>query len=147
MPLDGTARMLQDKIYTDLDTYNGGGCCCGYLGEVNGFLANPNQDIWTRHLSLRAILGLFIRAVGNRHRRAGGGSGFYARVVERAQANNSPPDVVKATREAIAHYSTSETLEERFQDFTIANYTKLMNLSALSSPMSTATGMKTTETG
>lgn len=131
--LEGTARLFQDKFYNDLDAWNSAGCCCGYVGEVNGYLANPNRDIW--NLTYPSVLwwNYLSEQLGTLSAEPNAGADFIVKFFERAQANNSPADIVKALREAIAHY-TSKSMESLFQDFTIANYTKQMDLSLLSSP-------------
>ncbi|MBN1304196.1 MAG: VWA domain-containing protein, partial [Anaerolineales bacterium] len=132
-PLEGTARMFQDKFYNDLDAWNGAGCCCGYVGEINGYLANPNRTIWD--LSYPSVLWwtYLTEQLGTLNAEPNAGADFVVELWERAEANNSPVDVVKAVREAIAAYTT-KSMESMFQDFTITNYTKQLDLSLLSSP-------------
>ncbi len=132
-PLEGTARMFQDKFYNDLDAWNGAGCCCGYVGEINGYLANPNRTIWD--LSYPSVLWwtYLTEQLGTLNAEPNAGADFVVELWERAEANNSPVDVVKAVREAIAAF-TSRSMESMFQDFTITNYTKQLDLSLLPSP-------------
>jgi len=132
-PLEGTARMMQDKVYNDLDAWNGAGCCCGYVGEVNGILSSPNQDLWNLTYPSAPWWTYLSERLGTTTAEPNAGADFVQRLWVRAQANNNPPDVVKAVREAIAHF-TSTSMETLFQDFTIANYTKRMDLSLLSAP-------------
>lgn len=132
-PLEGTARMLQDKIYTDLDAWNAAGCGGGYVGETNGFLANPNRDIWNLTYPSALWWTYLSEQLGTSSAEPIAGADFLESLWARAQVNNDPPDVVKAVREAIAQF-TSDSMESLFQDFTIANYTKQMDLSLLPNP-------------
>ena len=43
VPVEGTARMMQDKIYTDLD---GDAGCITYRGQVTNYMDNPNRTLW-----------------------------------------------------------------------------------------------------
>jgi Mg-chelatase subunit ChlD len=128
--VEGTARMMQDKIFSDLDSNSPGGCIT-YNGEVTGFLGNPNQDIWQASYGAALFWTYLAEQLGTTTGEPQLGADFVRTFWERAQANNSSPDTVNAVREAIDAFNTSETLENIFQDFTIANYTKGLNLNAI----------------
>ncbi len=132
-PAEGTARMMQDKIYNDLDAWNGAGCCCGYVGEVNGILSSPNNVLWDLTYPSALWWTYLAEQLGTTTAEPHAGADFIQQLWVRIEANNNPPDLVKAVREAIAHF-TSTSLEALFQDFTVANYTKRMDLSLLSQP-------------
>ena len=131
MPVEGTARYMQDKVYSDLDANAGS---ITYLGQVNSFLGSPNQTIWNASYSSALFWNYLGEQLGTNHTEPAYGSDFVRTFWERAQADNASPNVVQAIREAIAHYNPSETLEAIFQDFTITNYTKRMDLSSLPNP-------------
>ena len=48
---EGQARALQDKIYIDLDLDPEASCIATYRGQVNSFLASPNQNLWNASYS------------------------------------------------------------------------------------------------
>ncbi len=128
MPVEGTARYMQDKIFTDLD---GNAGCITYLNQVNALLGAPNQDIWASSYTSALFWNYLGEQLGSLGAEPNVGADFVRTFWERAQADNDSPDTVKAVREAIAAYTGARTLESLFQDFTIANYTKGMNLAAL----------------
>ncbi len=135
MPLEGTARMMQDKVFSDLDSWDAAGCCCGYVGENTGYLANPNRTIWDLTYPTSLWWTYLSEQLGSTSAtEPSGGSDFVVKLWQRAQANNDPPDVEKAVREAIALFTSSRSLENLFQDFTIANYTKQLDLSSAPTP-------------
>lgn len=128
MPVEGTARMMQDKLYTDLD---GNAGCITYRGQVNAFLGTPNQTIWNASYSSALFWSYLAEQLGTTVGEPGIGADFIERFWENARNNNASPDVPANMRRTINDFDVSETLENIFQDFTIANVAKDLDVSAL----------------
>jgi Mg-chelatase subunit ChlD len=128
MPVEGTARMMQDKIYNDLDANAG---CITYNGTVNSFLGNPNQTIWNTSYASALFWNYLSEQLGNLNSEPDRGVDFVRRFWELAEDNNDNPDTVANLRRTIKEFDTAVTLESMFHDFTITNYAKDLDVSAL----------------
>ncbi len=128
VPVEGTARLMQDKIYLDLD---GNAGCITYLGEVNNYLANPNRTLWDIAYTTALFWNYLMEQLGTVTTEPQVGVDFIRRFWVNAQANNSSPDTVATLRQTIRDFDLNATLEGLFHDFTIANYTKQMDVSGL----------------
>jgi hypothetical protein len=128
VPVEGTARLMQDKIYTDLD---GGAGCITYPGEANNYLGNPNQTMWNISYTSALFWNYMMEQLGTLNTEPNIGVDFIRRFWENAQANNATPDTVGTIRQTITQFAPGRTLEDVFHDFSIANYAKNLNTSAL----------------
>ncbi len=127
-PVEGTARLMQDKIYLDLD---GNAGCITYLGEVNNYLANPNRTLWDIAYTTALFWNYLMEQLGTVTTEPQVGVDFIRKFWVNAQANNNSPDTVATLRQTIRDFDLNATLEGLFHDFTIANYTKQMDVSGL----------------
>lgn len=135
---ESTARVVEDKTFADLD----GGTCTLFFGEVNDYLANPNQylfgtDNWYKGgffwvyacEQLGSVTGepaLGIDAVGELWERiqAAGGSASSDGVVEFRQ-----------TLAALtAGRNTAKSFDDFFRDFGILSYVHDLDATALQNP-------------
>ena len=128
VPVEGTARMMQDKIYNDLDANAG---CITYGGEANNYLGNPNQTMWNISYTSALFWNYLTEQLGTTSAEPNIGVDFIRRFWQNAQANNASPDTVGTIRQSISQVAPGRTLEDLFHDFTIANYAKNLNASAL----------------
>jgi von Willebrand factor type A domain len=130
VPVEGTARMMQDKLYTDLDANAG---CITYLGETANWLGNPNQDLWASSYTSALFWNYLTEQLGLTATEPQRGTDFIVRFWQNAQTatNNGTIDLVGTLRTTISQFNVSDTLENLYQDFSIANYTKLLDVSAL----------------
>ncbi|NOX63037.1 MAG: VWA domain-containing protein [Chloroflexi bacterium] len=128
MPVEGTARMMQDKIYSDLDANAG---CITYRGQVNSYLGSPNQTIWNASYSSALFWNYATEQLGTTSGEPNIGVDFVERFWENARNNNSSPDTPANWRRTIRDFDVNETLENLFHDFTIANVAKDLDVSAL----------------
>lgn len=128
MPVEGTARMMQDKIYSDLDANAG---CITYRDTVNSLLGSPNQSIWNASYKSALFWNYMAEQYGAPAVEPSPGINFVRRFWENAQANNASPDLVATIRETLHDFDTTATLENVFHDFTITNYTKDLDVSGL----------------
>lgn len=128
MPVEGTARMMQDKIYNDLDANAG---CITYRGEVNGYLGNPNQTLWNASYASALFWNYLAEQFGDVTDEPQRGVDVIEQFWSNAEASNSSPDTVAAIRKTIKDYDTDATLEKVWHDFTIANYAKDLDVSGL----------------
>ncbi|MDF1554657.1 MAG: VWA domain-containing protein [Deferrisomatales bacterium] len=123
---EGTARMMQDQVYTDLDQDAG---CITYLDEINDYLAAPNTSMTAASYKFALGWKYFSEQLGTTLAEPERGTDF----VERFWANTDPtsPDSVQVLRDTIHDYDPTLSLETLFQDFTAANYTHDLDVSAL----------------
>ncbi|GAB4284870.1 MAG: hypothetical protein Kow0092_39160 [Deferrisomatales bacterium] len=123
---EGTARMMQDQIFTDLDQDAG---CITFLDEINDYLANPNLSMTSASYKFALGWKYFAEQLGTTPGEPGRGSDF----IETFWANTDPtsPDSLQVLRDTIHDFDPGLSLEEIFQDFTIANYTKELDLTGV----------------
>ena len=122
---EGSARMMQDALWDDLDTNAG---CITFLAEINQYLANPNNSL-TNASYKAALWWQYARyQLGTTAGEPQRGVNF----IETFWSNTDPtsPNSLQVLRDTIADF-TSRPLEDVFQDFTIANYTKDLNVSTV----------------
>jgi hypothetical protein len=119
--------MMQDKIYTDLDQDLG--CNNSYIGEVNTYLGTLESlpDASYRALLFWNYLTEQLGTITTEPERG-------VDVIEAFWDNTDPasPDSMQVLRDTIREYNASLTLEDVFHDFTITNYTKNQDLTAIS---------------
>lgn len=127
-PVEGTARYMQDKVYSDLDADAG---CITYLGQVNSYLGNPNQTMWNLSYTTALFWNYLGEQFGSLMAEPNRGADFVRRFWERAGARASSPDFVGTLRNTISDFDLGRTLEHAFHDFAIANYTKNLDVSLL----------------
>jgi Mg-chelatase subunit ChlD len=126
---EGTARMMQDQVYTDLD--GDPSTFASFNGEASNYLDDPNRDFWT--------LG-YTTALGWKHaaERYGAirtepemGADFIRELWENVDARDTEVDLPGAFEETIQDFQPDATLREWFRDFTIVNATKQFDVTAL----------------
>ena len=128
VPVEGTARLMQDKIYNDLD---GNAGCITYDGEVDGFLGNPNQTIWNISYASALFWNYLTEQLGRRP------PSHSAAQISSASSGRTPriTTILSTPSTPFARRSANSTrmrrLKELFHDFTIANYAKDLDVSGL----------------
>jgi Mg-chelatase subunit ChlD len=127
-PVEGTARVMQDKLYSDLDADAG---CITYLAQVNNYLGDPSRSMWGLSYTTALFWNYLMERLGNDRAEPGVGTDFIREFWQNAQDAGSNRDFLGTLRSTIREFDRNATLEGLFHDFTIANYTKLMNVSAL----------------
>ena len=122
---EGSARMMQDALWDDLDANTG---CITFLAEINQYLANPNNSLTNAEYKA-ALWWQYARyQLGTTTGEPQRGVDF----IETFWRNTDPssPNSLQVLRDTIADYTT-RPLEDVFQDFTIANYTKDLNVATV----------------
>ena len=129
-PVEGGARVMQDKVYSDLDANSG---CITYKGATGDWLNTPNQNLWNSSYTFALFWNYLMEQLGTTATEPQVGVDFMQRFWQTAQTatNNGTIDFPNALRTTITSFSTARTLEQIYHDFAIANYTKLMDVSAL----------------
>lgn len=128
VPVEGTARLMQDKIFGDLD---GNAGCITYNGEVGNYMANPNQTLWNISYTSAIFWNYLMEQLGTDTTEPHRGVDFIRRFWENAAANNDSPDLIGTIRQTIGQLNTGVTLEGLFHDFSIANYAKDFDVTGL----------------
>jgi len=127
-PVEGTARMMQDKIYSDLDADDG---CITYLGAVEDWMNNPDRDVWASSYTSALWWNYLSEQFGTPAAEPGYGVDFIRTFWERAQANNTSPNTPETVRESIALFDNTAVMEDVYLDFSIANIAREFDVSAL----------------
>jgi hypothetical protein len=123
---EGTARMMQDKIYTDLDQDAG---CITYLSEINDYLAAPNTTLTSASYKAALFWNYLSEQLGSILTEPQRGSD----VIEAYWSNTDPnnPDSMQVLRDTIQDFAPGSSLEAVFHDFSITNYTKEFDVSGI----------------
>lgn len=123
---EGTARLMQDKIFNDLDQDAG---CYTYLDEINDYLANPNIKLMSASYKAALFWNYLSEQLGAITTEPERG----ADIIISYWANTDPdsPDSIQVLRDTIQDFAPTTTLEDIFHDFTITNYAKELNVSGL----------------
>ncbi len=127
-PVEGMARMMQDKIYSDLDADAG---CITYLGEIQDWMNSPDRDLWASGYDSALWWGYLAEQFGTPSAEPNYGVDFIRTFWERAQANNANPNTPETTRETIGLFDNTAVMEDAYLDFGIANVAREFDVSAL----------------
>jgi von Willebrand factor type A domain/Carboxypeptidase regulatory-like domain len=127
-PVEGTARMMQDKIYTDLD---GNAGCITYRSQVNNYLGDPNRNLWTLSYTTALFWNYLAERLGPASVEPSIGTDVIMRFWELAGGRADSPDFLGVLRQTVTEFDSAETLENVFHDFTIANVAKDLDLSPI----------------
>ena len=124
-PVEGTARMMEDQVYTDLDNHT------RYRGQVTNYLNNPNRD-WFE-VSYSAALGwkYLAEQYGNTATEPGIGTDFILRFWENAEDNDSTKSTPNTLEQTIKEFDSTSSLREWFHNFSIANIAKEFDVTGL----------------
>jgi hypothetical protein len=128
LPLEGTARMMEDQVYSDLDAYG-----TSFASDAVLYLDDPNR-VWLK-LGYRSALGWKYAAerYGTTAEEPQVGVDFIRRFWERvAQATeNDHVDFIATFEDTIGEFSPGTTIHDFFADFSIANIAKEFDTSLL----------------
>ncbi|KPL26750.1 MAG: hypothetical protein AMS23_00340 [Bacteroides sp. SM1_62] len=122
---EGTARLMQDKLWDDLDQDGG---CITYIDEIAIYLGNPNTTLTSASYRASLFWNYLTEQLGT----VTGEPQIGVDVIETFWDNTDPdsPDSFQVLRDTVADY-TSRSLEDVFHDFTITNYTKELDVSGI----------------
>ncbi len=132
-PCEGHARAMQDKIYLDLDFIPDAACTAPYLGQVNGFLADTNQRLWSSKYDSALWWTYLMEQYGTVTSEPQRGTDFLARWYIEAAASVDNPNAFLTTDAVIKQNAPSDSAVNAFQNFTIANIVKDLDLADVSS--------------
>jgi len=135
---EGQARSIQDKVCmgpspsrcVDLDNEPGG--VANYLGEVNGFLDNPNQTITTASYRSALFWTYITEQYGMRAGEPARGMDFMLEFWKQS-ADDFGDDGVGIINRTLEEMGYSERFEDVFRDFAVANYAKKLSGSSVPS--------------
>ncbi len=122
---EGTARLMQEKLWDDLDQDGG---CITYIDEIAVYLASPNTTLTSASYRAALFWNYLTEQLGT----TAGEPQLGVDVIETYWSNTDPdsPDSFQVLRDTVADY-TSRSLEDIFHDFTITNYTKELDVSGI----------------
>lgn len=128
--VEGTARIMQDKAYSDLDAGAAdAACCCSYSGEIANYLGNTNRTLWDISYTTALFWNYLTEQLGSTATEPQRGADFIRRYWEMTE--DKEPDSIGVLRDAISEFKPGATLEDVFHDFIIANYAKDLNLAGI----------------
>jgi len=129
---EGQARSIQDKVCmgpspsncVDLDNEPGG--VANYIGEVNGFLNNPNRTITTASYNSALFWTYITEQYGTTASEPELGMDFMVEFWEQS-ATDFDEDGIGVINKALAGLGHSERFDDVFRDFGVANYAKRLS--------------------
>ncbi len=124
---EGTARMMEDEIYDDID----GDSNLSFWNEAEDYLEAPNRDFW--RVSYESALGWkhMSEQFGTVTTEPQYGVDFIRTFWETVESYPSSPDLPAAIEETIQSFDPSASLKSWFYDFSVANIAKEFDLSAI----------------
>ncbi|RIL03984.1 MAG: hypothetical protein DCC71_14395 [Proteobacteria bacterium] len=126
---EGMARMMQDQIYTDVDTAPSS--CISAQGEFDGYLEDTNRSIWDISYGAALWWKYLAEQYGTVAVEPERGADFVRRWWENAVDDFDTPDVLQVTRDTIQDFGDC-CVNGAFHDFVLANLLKDFDLSNLS---------------
>jgi len=129
--MEGTARMMQDQVYTDLDGDGGSDGCCLFTWEADDYLQDTNRNLFSSDVSYEAALFWKYAAeqFGAWAAEPNLGTDFIVRMFNRA--DNVSSDLEDLVEKTIQETHPDRNIDDVFLDFSIANIAKEYNVSNL----------------
>ena len=130
---EGTARMMQDEVYADLDA-DPGTTNAAYVNQINGYLTSTgNLNTTLTGLSYNAALfwKYLSEQLGSVATEPQRGVDAIVAFWQNASNTKASPDSIQVLRDTINGLQPGMTLEELWHQFAIANYAKDLDLSAI----------------
>ncbi|MFK8032202.1 MAG: VWA domain-containing protein [Gammaproteobacteria bacterium] len=124
---EGTARMMEDQVYTDIDDSSN----TAFTREIARFLDEPNTEFW--RASYRGALAWkhLAEQYGTTPTEPQLGVDFIKTLWDLVEDDRDNPDVPGIITSTIQTFSPDTSLKEWYQDFTIANIAKEFDTSGL----------------
>lgn len=129
---EGHARALQDKVYFDLDLDPAASCVATFRGQVNGYLDQPDVNIWQASYGSALFWTYLMEQYGSYRVEPGLGIDYLVNWWERARDQMSDPSIYGVTDFVIKQSNPQDNATNAFHDFTIANTIKARDLSQVS---------------
>ena len=127
--VEGTARLMEDKSFSDHDNIEEN---TFYIGEVNGYLGDPNRTLTDLSYPAALFWNYLSEQLGSVLLEPARGVDFIERFWRNTDGDD--PDSVGVLRETIANFDNGRSLEDLFIDFAITNYTHDLNVDQLPDP-------------
>ncbi len=129
---EGTARAMQDQVYTDIDGTAGlADGCCGYSPDVDNYLNDTNRNLFSSDVSYQSALfwKYATEQFGAWAPEPNLGTDFIVRLIQNSdEVSSDLEDLVETT---INDTHPGRDLEGVFLDFSIANIAKEFDSSLL----------------
>ena len=126
---EGQARMMQDQIYSDIDT--AASSCISAQGSFDLYLSDTNDSVWEKGYEASLFWKYLAEQHGNITQEPNVGSDFIRKWWENAVDDYDSPDIVQLTRETIQDFGGAG-VDTSFHNFAIANVLHRYDLSNLS---------------
>ena len=128
MPVEGTARAMQDKVYTDLD---GDAGCITYRSSISDYFGEPNLRLWDASYASALFWNYAGEQLGEIRSEPSLGVDFIRTFWENAEVDRDDPNTPATLRATIRDYDPSLSLEELFHRFSIANVAREFDVSSV----------------
>lgn len=126
--IEGTPPAMEDRSFADTDN---NAANCRFVGDVNGFLGNPNVTLTDRNYDASLFWSYLAEQFGSVTSEPNRGVDVIRDFWARCRGNS--PDSIRFVRDVIAARAPGRTFEDVFMDLAIACFTHDLNLSRLSS--------------
>ena len=128
--IEGITKAMEDKVYSDIDLGDDSiPNCSSYYARITEFLDRTDDTIWDSSYSVALFWTYLTEQIGTTAETPQLGVDFIRRFWENAE--DKDPDGIGVLRDTISEFSPGTTLEDLFQDFTMANYAKDLNLTPI----------------
>jgi len=131
---EGQARAMQDKIYFDIDLDPAASCIASFNGEATKYLNDPDLTLWNAGYGAALFWTYLMEQYGDLNTEPGRGADFIKTWWDLAGDEVADPNVYDITRRTIQQFAPGESVVNSYQDFTIANLVKDLNVLALPVP-------------
>ncbi len=126
--IEGTARAMEDFVYTDNDQTPS---FTFFVGEANNYLGDPNSVLFQQSYKAALFWAYLMDQLGQPFAEPARGVDFMRRFWEIMDAHDLEKDGVEALRRTIEELAPGRSFEDLFLDFAIANYTHDLDVTAL----------------
>ncbi|MFB3787507.1 MAG: C25 family cysteine peptidase [bacterium] len=124
--VEGTARLMQDKLWNDLDADGG---MLTFWGEISNYMAQTDVRLVDQSYSACLFWQYLCEQLGTVHTEPEYGVDVIRRFWE--ETDGESPDSLGAIKRMISHFTSSRSLDDLFRDFAVASYTKDLDLSSI----------------
>ncbi len=125
---EGTARLMEDKIYTNLDGWDSDANT--YLNEVADYLSDPSRHLWDLSYESALFWNYLSEQFGTDTVEPGYGVDFIRTFWE--NGSTAKPDVFTMIETTLADFGVSKDMRTVFQEFNIANLVREFDYADLS---------------
>ena len=126
--VEGCSALIEDKLWLDTDSDP----ASLYVGRADSYLNDPNQTLFNLSYNANLFWNYLTEQLGTPSGEPFTGTDVLQRFWNSTSGHD--PDSVRFLRDTISTYSRTDTLENLFRDFAVANYTHDLVVTSLPNP-------------